>query len=226
MKKFLGIDLCDSLVTGNTTFLFLDDFFQHNKKYQLIKKVRSNLLTRVIFKVLFKFHIDLNRKIAVSFLKDHSREELLHHAQFMADHSFTYNKELIELINIAKNTDTPIYLISASLDFIVEVVANKLDINFLSTELNYPHSICNGKIKKDLLFSKSIEINSTLKKLQIQKDNLIFISDNIQDLNILKSLNLGYGVYTKKNEKLFTNENIQEFDQIAIQDIKSSLSSI
>lgn len=207
MFKHVYVDLCDTLIKGNTTFMFLDSFFKYRKndKYWLYRKFSTSFFMRVIFKLLLLVKIDLNRRIAIRFLKGYDAEFLRSHVKEMLENgSFVENKQLIEVLQCAKSKNIPITIVSASLDFIVEVVACHYSFNYYSSKLGYINNKCQGCITLDLLFNKDKIFDS----IDLNNVTYCFISDNVQDVKILKSCVYGFGVPNIKNEKAFNNHNV------------------
>lgn len=220
MKKIkLSIDLCDTLIKGNTTFIFLDSFLKDDKKYLLYKKIKKNILVRLILKILYKMKLDLNRKIALRFISGQSKNVLISHLDSIFEKKLLFNNDILNVISVAKKNNIDIYIVSASLDFIVEYVSTKLELNFVSSQLSYKDNICSGYLSNDLLFSKQ---NWFLSKFQDEitlRENLIYISDNIEDIPVLKKIKYGYGFYNKKNTNTFIKNNIKKYDYCSIKDI-------
>lgn len=212
-KKIVILDLCDTLVKGNTTFLFLDSYFRDVPSYQFYMKCKKNLVLRAFFKLLRKLSYDLNRRIAVKFLKGTARTDLYNYAKLMVEKDFEFNHDIIKIVKYCQQQKIEIMILSASLDFIVEAVANNLNINWKGSELSYNNSACSGEIKNDLLFSKHKFIENL--KCNIDTD-VFFISDNVEDAKIIKSLNNGFGYYTLKNKSAFESNNIRKFSTVEI----------
>ncbi|SMG26003.1 HAD family hydrolase [Cedecea sp. NFIX57] len=206
----VAIDVCDTLVKGNTTFHFLDVLFQDDKRYTFFKKVKKNYLVRILLKILFKLKFDINRRVAIKFLAGYTRDDLLGKADVFVREEFKFKKDVLNVIEYCKGNNIPVYLVSASLDFIVESISKFLDVNWYASSLEYSQGVCNGRINQDLLFSKAKIIQGI--ESQPNCDSLIFISDNIEDLKILSDLNYGFGYYSKKNSRLFTRNKITAFD--------------
>lgn len=212
-KLIVAFDLCDTLVKGNTTFIFLDHFLKNNTLYTIFRRFSRLLPIKIIFKILALAKIDLNRKIALLFLRGISREELQCNANYLVENEFTYEKNIVALIELFHNRNIPVFIISASLDIIVQSVAKKFAINYLSSELQFDNNICTGKLEKDLLYTKSEYMNTSSGSYPfIYYDNLLFVSDNIQDVQILKKAKFGFGYYTDKNKKAFSLEKIEKFE--------------
>ncbi len=208
MFKNIYVDLCDTLIKGNTTFIFLDSFFSHNKntRYWHYRKISSLFIVRAIFKLLFAAKVDLNRKIAVRFLNGYDAHLLKEHVNWMLlNNLFIENQELAAALRYAKSQNISVTIVSASLDFIVQTIACQYSFDYYSSELKYENEICQGRLALDLLFEKEKMF------FELEKDNrcYCFISDNVQDVEILKSCDYGYGVPTLKNKASFLNNNIE-----------------
>lgn len=208
MFKHVYVDLCDTLIKGNTTFMFLDSFFSryYNNRYWFYRRISTSLIMRVLFKLLLSAKIDLNRRVAIRFLNGYDIDFLREHVKWMLDNNiFVENKKLVEIIHCAKSKHIPVTIISASLDFIVEVVASCYSTNHFSSKLAYKDGRCLGRITLDLLFEKDRVFNNVEKA----SDDYCFISDNIQDVKVLKSCKYGFGVPNLKNRRIFIENDIE-----------------
>lgn len=209
-KITFSTDLCDTLVQGNTTFIFLDSFLADNKKYKFFKRIKKNIVARFILKIFFLLKIDINRYIALGFLRGIPKKELLLHLDKIFTNKFIFNDNVLSALLNSKKKKHSTYIVSASLDFIVEYISHKLGIEFLSTTLKYDsNNICLGKIEKNLLFSKK---NVFLKKIGNYSGKTLFISDNKEDVDLLKYVDYGFGFFNKKNESCFIKNKIIPFD--------------
>ncbi|CAD5940745.1 unnamed protein product [Escherichia coli] len=213
MKNTIAaFDLCDTLVKGNTTFIFLDSYLKNNKKYTLYRKVSRLLPFRVLLKFLFLFRLDLNRKLALRFLKGQNKLALQKHAKYLVDNVFIFNDDIVTLIKKCVDCKLKVYIVSASLDIIVQEVADKLSIDYVSSILSFKNDMCSGNLEKDILFiKKNIFLPNCSDYIDIDIKNLFYISDNIQDIELIKKSFIGYGYYNKKNHFLFVKEGIKRF---------------
>ncbi|MBW5408395.1 HAD family hydrolase [Morganella morganii] len=215
-KIIFSTDLCDTLVKGNTTFIFLDSYLSENRKYKLYKKIKKNIVIRFILKILFLIKVDINRYIALGFIKGVPKETLVSHLDTIFAYKFVFNNDVLSALLNSKKKNNNTYIVSASLDFIVEYISHKLDVNFLSTTLKYKNNICLGKIEKDLLFSKKTEF---LKKINGKNGKILFISDNREDVQLLKHADYGFGFFNKKNELCFMKNKITPFNITQVNEI-------
>ncbi len=157
-QRIILIDICGTIFHSNTTFDFLDEMI-NTSFYKKFRKFSKTIIWRIINKLfIISFGKDLTREIAVLSIRGYTKPELYALAETF------YNLFLSPRINpvvndyictLKQNKDNRLILASATLDFIAEVIANKLEIkDVVATELKYDHLLCSGKIKRDLLGKK------------------------------------------------------------------------
>lgn len=213
-KKILLLDLCHTLVDGNTTFVFLDAFLKHNKRYQIFKKIKSLFIIRVILKLCFKLGFDLNRKLAVFFLRGVCRDDLLLYATRMAKEEFIYNQDILDVTGLIDRSNVDVYILSASLDFIVEAVAKQFNFGFISTTMKYSDGVCSGCIDNDILFKKDQMLTELLSKHHYNDGTyIIFVSDNVEDFELLNKVDLGLAFINKSNSVFFSKRKMKAFSK-------------
>lgn len=209
----VALDLCDTLVKGNTTFIFLDHLLKNNFFYRIYRRLSRWIPLRIIFKALSLIHFDANRKIAIFFLKGINKGILQENASFLVQHSFIFEEDIVALIKNCKMNKVPVYIVSASLDVIVEAVADKFGIHYMSSCLDFNDNVCTGILKQDLLYTKEMFFTKGNEKYSgIDFEQLVFVSDNIQDISLLKKAKFGFGFYTDKNLSKFTSNQIVKFE--------------
>jgi len=184
MPDRILVDICGTLYKSNTTFDFLS-FYLKSKPYKVFRIISRSIFWRILNKLLFsKFHIDLTRIIAVSFLRGSTINELKKAMEDFYMESLTHLKinSVLEVLEYYKTAGTQIILVSATLDFIAEKIASSLDIKqWYATELVYKNDVCVGRISRDLL-------NMKLPYLQTQNVNPPFstvLTDNFTDLDLV-----------------------------------------
>jgi len=188
-KKILLVDLCDTLYPHNTTVGFVN-FVTGGKS----KKILSLFIMKVISKLIYYLtKFDLVRYLYLKNLKGYSRTELLQ----LADAYITTlcpNEIITNIVDDYKQKGYFIYIVSASLDVIVESATHKLDYcGFKASELDFIDEKATGKLRKDLLSCKDVFI----KDLQKKCDSLVFITDNLSDSNCIEYCNEFYAVIPK-----------------------------
>lgn len=209
----VAIDLCDTLIKGNTTFIFLDHFFKNKPLYNVYRKLSRLFIFKLFFKALALIKFDANRKIAIFFLRGVDKNILQENANFLVQHSFVFEEDIIAVIKKCKSNKIPVYIVSASLDVIVEAVAKKFGVQYISSSLDFNANICTGKLKQDLLYTKELFFTKGSKKYTgIDLEQLVFVSDNVQDISLLKKARFGFGFYTDRNFSKFASNKIVKFE--------------
>ncbi len=203
MKERIHVfDICGTLYNSNTTFDFLEYFFKTNKSYCFYNKIRKSFLWCAINHILRKCcHKDMTRMIALHYLRGYSREELLAAAQvfyksFLVNHQ--NNAVLDQLHYLQHMPEEKIVIVSATLDFIAEVIAEQLSCTvWYSSKLQYQSGICQGFLICDLLENK---VEKIFNDTQIRIESVY--TDDISDvalLNIAQTQNVI--VYPKTRNK-------------------------
>lgn len=206
------LDLCGTLYTPNTTFDFLNRYiYPDSAYYRNVKRIMGNILGKVTNKILFSvFHWDLYRILACRSLKGKSRESLLQLAEkYYSDVLMTSSLEKVhQLLDIARANGNRIVMVSASLDFIVEVVARKLDIDeYYSSQLAYRDGVCMGNFAVDLL-GRKVELCSS-KNIDLKATTVV--TDNQSDALLVKGSDEAYIVSQKKHEDFWKKiEKVKE----------------
>ena len=179
------IDICGTLFYSNTTFDFLD-FYITEKSYKRFRKLMKTPIWRYTNSLIYRlFHIDLSRKIALSYLKGIPHAELLNMADAFYD-NYLSPRRIHETWNLieAKRPTNELILVSGTIDPIAETVAKKMGIqHYISSSLKYNKDICEGKLEYDALRKKS----EYLTTLNIQKPYTLVITDNPADVSLIES---------------------------------------
>jgi phosphoserine phosphatase len=206
-NSIVFFDLCETLYDVNTTFSFLDFFFDNNKKYKFFRFISKLKVSKLLNYILIEFfHFDIIRTFAIRFLKNISVSELKYELPKYLD---LIKEKKIEVSNNllleAINSKSEIYLISASLDFIVDFF-EKLNgfTGSVSTTLEVIDDRFTGLIKRDLLGNKDIEIKRILKKSK----KSYFITDNLSDANCINIVDYFVVISKKKNLSFWKNKNV------------------
>ncbi|HIF9062230.1 TPA: HAD family hydrolase [Photobacterium damselae] len=198
-KKIACFDLCGTLVKENTTVEFV-------KKYRMTayeRKFYNSFLFKIFNKILKKILlIDFYRIILIRKLKGLERSTLYSMANDFVDDCLG-NEDVHKVLKECRDNKWDIYIVSASLDFIVEAFALKYGIkNCFYTKLSYIDGVCQGKIEEDLLDRKE---NIKLP----QHDWSLFVSDNVGDKEVmLKSTFAIAVIYNEKKWKGWGRDKI------------------
>jgi HAD superfamily phosphoserine phosphatase-like hydrolase len=213
MKKSVIIfDICGTLFDSNTTFDFLDFLLLHNSKYNLLKKIKKNILFKVINKLILKLtKFDLLKVLSVKFLKNYTKEELEKKAEefYMEYLKQREKREIVEILtNHVKRGDEVVFL-SATLDFLANTIAREYNVpDIYSSRLQYKNKICGGKVELDLLKKKEITFKNEIIK---EGYEYTFYTDNTQDYKLLQKVHYPNVILTEKNKKFFDRKKLLEF---------------
>ena len=220
-KKIVLFDICGTLFKSNTTCDFLDYMFSTYNKYLFYKRVYTSFIWRCINAISKRIiNIDLTRIIALRFLKGYNRSYLLTKVDSFYD-KILIGKQNIVVLNYLheylKRSDCRVILLSATIDIVAEIIANKINCTeFYSTQLEYKdNDLCTGKIKRDLLGAKLNKINDLGIGGQIE----LFFTDDISDIPLLKYSKqkeiITNSIYKKKWVKII-NKKKWEIDFIEV----------
>lgn len=201
--KIAVFDVCGTLYDSNTTFDFLDDYFKNDKKYKLFRKFSKSLPGKLFNYPFYRFFkYDIVRIIATGFLKGSNEDELN-----LATKIFVYEqleskikKDIYKLLLEYKEKGFTIVLMSGSYSMIIEHVSDYVDANNLfASELEVIEGKYTGKYSSDQLFNK--------KEVLLEKypniTELIVVSDNRTDYELMKEADKGYAVCNKPKQVLF-----------------------
>lgn len=180
------IDICGTVFDSNTTFDFLDEFLRQSS-YARFRRLSRTVIWRAISKSFALLRgTDLTRYIAVRYLRDIPRQQLVEAADRFCESVLRHKVKVrtIETIEQYRRQGYRLVLASATLDFIAEAVARWLSIDtFFGSELSYTvGGNCRGLIVKDRLGHKL----QAVKDCQIALPVAVTITDNLSDIDILR----------------------------------------
>lgn len=180
MKNIVLIDIDGTLFDSNSTFDFLDSL-PHGTWYGVYRRLSSTLLGRIVNKLsIILFHKDLVRIIGVGCLKDFSKKKLIFWGEKFYDDFLVCrkNEEIFSVLEEEKNKGNRIILVSATLDFLSEIISRRLGISeVIATELHYKNEICQGLIAKDRLGHKF----EALLEFGVSFPVSLTVTDNVTD---------------------------------------------
>ena len=201
--KVAVFDVCGTLYDSNTTFDFLDGYFHNDRKYQLFRRFSRSLPGKIVNYPFYRFfNYDIIRVIATSFLKDISEEKL----QVAMKH-FVYHEldskvkiDIQKLLHQYKEEGYVIYLMSGSYSLLVEQVCQYFKADaFTGSELEMVNSQCTGRYATDQLFNKKAVLLEKYPDIQ----ELVVVSDNRTDYELMKMADKGFAVCNKPKQTLF-----------------------
>ncbi|PSU96066.1 hypothetical protein C0W80_18325 [Photobacterium leiognathi subsp. mandapamensis] len=204
MKKYSNVviyDVCGTLYNSNTTF----DFCKWRCKGKLWSLTLS-MCNLKLFKIVNKiaenlFNIHLSRRLHLLSLKGVNKKILYEEASSFVDY-FLKDKSITPIYNmILKDISdgNKVLLISASIDPVISAIAKSLNVEYISSSLEYIDDICSGNIDKDLLGSKD--------KLNIININKV-VTDNTSDYELCKKSKYSVIVMNEKNKRFWSKNKI------------------
>lgn len=165
-------DLCGTLFHSNTTFDYIKQYHKNRKNW--LRYFKCLVYTSYFGKILnriFRFSI---RKRCIQTLADESRSDLENFSEVFYD-TFLLNRKnhtAFDQYFIELSDSNKILICSASLSEVVKVVARRLDVSYVSSELRFDkNGKCFGELSKDLKGNKS-EIFSSYSIRFFATDNL------------------------------------------------------
>lgn len=190
-NRKIGFDICGTLFDSNTTFDFLD--FLHasgyiDSDYRRIRTLPFIVLNKLSLKVL---GFDFVKFLSLRALTGISDKNLKLFSKEFYD-SFLikkHNIEVIELLNKYKNDGCLIIFVSATIDCLAQEIADRLGADsVISSKLEMINDLATGRLLIDIYGDK-------LRYLPGHLD--FYISDNLNDVSILRN-SKEYVVVTKK----------------------------
>lgn len=201
--KIAIFDVCDTIYKVNTTFSFLDHFFENNKQYLLFRKI-SKLFPIKVFNYFFHkvFKKDLIRIYATSFLRGKEVQEIQNDCQDFVNTGLVQEIKdtTVAMLNQYKDQGYQIVLMSGSYAFIIEEVAKYFNVDhFYASKLNIVDGKYTGMYSEDVLLSKY----ELLKREFEDIDELIVVSDNKSDLALMQASDQAFAVCNKSDDMRF-----------------------
>lgn len=202
MIRVIIFDLDNTFILGNSTYDFIKFYLKRKKRF----------LKLLLYYFFYLFNSIFNRRFcSILLLKGEKKEDLINTAKkflsFLKQQTHPY---FIEKLKEYKNKNYQGALVSASLDFIVELFAkeNGFDI-YSGTSLLYDeNNICKGRIDKDLKGRKKdflLELQSRIGKIDFE--NSICFSDNFDDLELMQLIGKSEAVAKDRFAKVYWENN-------------------
>jgi len=193
VNRNIVFDICGTLFEANTTNDFIYFISRKNIFNKLIFTSRSVFIFNIFLKKIFK--VNLLRKYYLYGLKGYTYEELLILAEkfyedFLTNHKIKYTHDLLYKV---KESGARVFLASATISPVCEVIAKKLGVDdFVSSNLEFENGVSTGKLVLNLAGKK-------LKKLNLESIELV-ITDNVSDISLIMKAEKVI-VVTKKPKK-------------------------
>ncbi len=197
-------DICDTLYKSNTTFDFIDFYFKRQRRLvkriflQGIRSRRSPLffLLAIAGRV---YGVDLHKRIAIKLLRGEHKERL----EVMAERFYeevlrnTAIKTTRGLLDEARSREDRVILLSATIDPVAKIIADKLACSYICSGLEYVDDKATGKIVFDLAGMKE-----TIVRRHFGDIEYAVVTDNFSDFELVKGAQIRFVVvYNKKSEE-------------------------
>lgn len=202
-------DVCNTLFYANTTFDFIlfilkkeDKPSQARTLKQFSRKWSLWFIVDNISNRLFGF--DFAKSFALSKLKGYTREELIKYAVIYFEEELNQKKIKPVFERIKDIGDAELFLASASIDPVVEVIAKKLNaIGYISSKLQYDdRGLCTGKIEYEMKGKKSFHLKDKINTWS----NVTVFSDNHSDRDLMNAASQKIAIsYTAKSDYFWTS---------------------
>ncbi len=201
--KIAVFDVCDTIYKVNTTFSFLDHFCANNRKYLFFRKITRLFPIKVFNYFFYKiFKKDIIRFFGTSFLRGKEVEEVQKYSHIFVHTDLVQEikDSTVAMLNQYKDQGYQIVLMSGSYTFIIEEVAKYFEVDhFYASKLNTVDKFYTGKYDEDILLSKYELLQNEFKKI----DELVVVSDNKSDLELMQAADQSFAVCNKENDIKF-----------------------
>ena len=210
-EDILVLDVCGTLFYENTTLGFIKFYTQRNSKIKfLIVLLLSGKFSPIfwLFRALeyFKLNKLIFKKIIIFLLRGERVDSIKSYAKLYIQFLFKYKK----ILNVWKYVDdytkkqNNIILASSSIEPVVFEIAKKINAAHISSSLEIRNNKYTGKLLCDTVYCKA----SKLKLLGIDINQInIAISDNFEDLNLIRNAKLGIAIVNSLKKSIFWKSN-------------------
>jgi phosphoserine phosphatase len=205
MKKTLVVcDVCDTLFDSNTTFDFIKFILRRDNGFRFfILQNISSKYSPLFYLMTFLGKVvgaDMIRSIGILLLKNKSEDQLSDLAnQFFDEYLASRKNQLV--FRLLEQQEGKVILLSSSISPIIKVIASHYGFDFVCSELDFKSSITSGKLRTDLTGKKHIVLRKLMDDNNI--NNLVAISDNHSDYEMIKMANHRYVVIKSETDKSF-----------------------
>lgn len=197
-SKVLICDLCGTLVQHNTTEMIV----QRVSNRSLVEPFPMRLLSRIVFSL----GLDLMKSFKIFSINGISEHLLLKEARLYFE-SVQLRQEVLSILKEKQKQGFYTVLVSGSIEPVVKVFSENLGFDeYCSTVLNYSQKRLNG-IAYDMLFNKS----KAVKKIAMECNELVVISDNLTDLDLFEMATERYVVINSQKHKKFWEKKLKNF---------------
>ena len=212
-KEVWVFDVCGTLYRSNTTFDFLDFFFKKrdSKKLKKLLAIRNKKSPFYWYRaILFKlFHIDRFRASAVGLMKGYEKQLIEAEASSFLEDVLEKVKimESFDVLNDSKAAGFKVILASNSIEPVVRTIAEKLEVEYISTSLKVKDGKYTGAVLEEMTGAKHLK----LKKAGVLDFNVV--TDNYSDFQLVKQAKRKKVVIVNEEDKKFWDKLKPEYIQ-------------
>ncbi len=205
-EQLIVCDVCDTLFYSNTTFDFIHFLVSRENRYKffLLKLVTKKWspFFYVLEGISRVFKIDLVKLICLNFLSGKDYDKVLRAANFFYDEVLAHRKiaPVFDLME-RKKKEGEFVLVSSSISPVVKVIAERVQVSFISSEVEIKNGKLTGKMKSELKGKKHVAIQSLLK--MNSKRQLTVITDNQSDFELVQMAGDRFIIIESELDKLF-----------------------
>jgi phosphoserine phosphatase len=202
MNKILFVDIDETILNVNSHIELIKLLIKNNKSY--LFKI---FLTKFFFLLDYISLINL-KKLHLRLIKGQSKVEIEKYCKEIINSPNIFNDKILDIIQIYKDNNFKIILLSETISEIGELICNKYNFeDQYCSKFEYKNEIFTGNYKK---------IHNKLDTVRLFNGSIMYlITDNIKDLNLhtfLKKI-----LFIKNfNNKKFLEKNINKYKDLEI----------
>jgi HAD superfamily phosphoserine phosphatase-like hydrolase len=200
-------DVCGTLYQSNTSLDFVEFFLRQRKNVAgaaYMKLSRSKPGKLVHYAIARYLKRDVLRSTAAALLRGCTLEELEQASREFVQTVLVQRRKhnVLALLEQYKANGYHVLLLSASFSFVISAVAEEVQADaFIASELKTHNDVIQGTYAIDLLYQKKAVLLEQYPDIA----ELVVVTDNKADLELLKLASHGYAVYNNTRNYQFWN---------------------
>ncbi len=196
-RPVLAVDVCGTLYDENTTSGFVIYHLERNcrfwqSKFLEIISGRRKVIPFLISRLGKVLGIDLHRSLVLRMIEGEDSASLKCSAN---EYCFMLDKRCIaethSFLKRKKEEGWRPILVSNSIDLVIEAIARKLEVEFVSSKLLWNDDICTGRISVDLTGRKRRYLEEYL-DLSLANIDFSVVTDNKTDADLIVAAKHAY----------------------------------
>jgi HAD superfamily phosphoserine phosphatase-like hydrolase len=219
--KLVVFDICGTIYDSNTSFDFLENYivtqnFNNQLKYRILKSIPVRVLNKILIR---SFNYDLIKILATKMLSNLSTEFIeLQSKEFVKNYLHGKEREYVtKLLDKYRKENWQIVLISGAYEFIVKEIAQFHDVNnFFASTLEVKEGKYTGIYSNDIIEIKKDIFQQNFEDI----DELVVVTDNKTDLELLKLANFKYIVTDEKNLNFWKRQEFEDVEYIKVGQVR------